>query len=50
DNKDSTREISPLKKAPDAYLIDTDKLDIRQVVTVIMTHLNRPVPDEWEGF
>lgn len=50
DNKDSTRQISPLKMAPDAYLIDTDKLDIRQVVNVIMTHLNRPVPDEWEGF
>ncbi|HKL09972.1 MAG TPA: (d)CMP kinase [Clostridia bacterium] len=50
DHKDSTREISPLKMASDAFLIDTDKLDIRQVVSVIMIHLNMPVPNAWEGF
>ncbi len=39
DNMDSTREISPLKKASDAHLIDTDKLDIGEVVEVIMSYI-----------
>ncbi|SRR6056297_81905 len=50
DHKDSTRQISPLKMARDAYLIDTDKLDKEQVLKAIMAHLNKPVPDDWEGF
>ena len=49
DNKDSTREISPLKMAPDAYLIDTNNLDIRHVVDLLMSHLNKPNPNEREG-
>jgi len=49
DNKDSTREISPLKMAPDAYLIDTNNLDIRHVVDLLMSHLNKPIPNEREG-
>ncbi len=49
DNKDSTREISPLKMAPDACLIDTDNLDIGHVVDLLMSHLNKPNPNEREG-
>lgn len=36
DHADSTREISPLKQAPDAILIDTSKLSIQQVLNQII--------------
>lgn len=43
DHLDSTREISPLKQADDAYLIDTSDLSIEQVVELILAHVpNRP--------
>lgn len=45
DRMDSNREISPLKMACDAHLIDTDNLDISQVTAVIMSYLNKPVLD-----
>ena len=39
DHFDSTREISPLKQADDAYVIDTSDLSIDQVVEKILAHL-----------
>ncbi len=36
DHKDSTRAISPLKKAPDATLIDTSELTVDEVVDQIL--------------
>lgn len=35
DTRDSTREDSPLQKAPDATLIDTDQMTIDEVVTAV---------------
>ena len=39
DHMDSSREISPLKMAEDAHLIDTDKLGIGEVVEEIMSNI-----------
>ncbi|MBK5251080.1 MAG: (d)CMP kinase [Peptostreptococcaceae bacterium] len=39
DHMDSSREISPLKRAEDAHLIDTDKLGIGEVVEEIMSRI-----------
>ncbi len=39
DHMDSSREISPLKMASDAHLIDTDKLSIGEVVEEIMSNI-----------
>ena len=36
DENDSTREISPLRKADDAILIDTSNMDIQEVVKTIV--------------
>ncbi|MEM2126112.1 MAG: (d)CMP kinase [Candidatus Methanosuratincola sp.] len=36
DERDSTREDSPLKVAPDAQMIDTDNLTVEQVVQLIL--------------
>ena len=36
DENDSTREISPLRKADDAVLIDTSNMDIQEVVKTIV--------------
>lgn len=38
DQYDINRENSPLKKAPDAYEIDTSNLSIREIVTIILEH------------
>ncbi len=38
DQYDMNRENSPLKKAPDAYEIDTSNLSIREIVTIILEH------------
>lgn len=35
DERDMTREISPLKQADDAILVDTSDMDIEQVVNTI---------------
>jgi len=40
DNEDRNRKIAPLKKARDAILIDTTKLNIDQVVKKIITIIN----------
>jgi cytidylate kinase len=39
DRVDSERAIAPLRPAPDAVVIDTDKLEIDQVVDVILKHI-----------
>ncbi|MHB8611139.1 MAG: (d)CMP kinase [Candidatus Dormibacteraceae bacterium] len=39
DRVDSERAIAPLKPAPDAEVIDTDKLEIDQVVDRILKHI-----------
>lgn len=42
DQLDSTREISPLKKASDAILIDTTYLGIDEQVNLILNKVNKP--------
>ena len=39
DRVDSERAIAPLKPAPDALVVDTDKLEIDQVVELILEHV-----------
>ena len=41
DQLDSTREISPLKKASDAILIDTTDLEIDEQVNLILNKVNK---------
>lgn len=41
DEKDSTREISPLRKAYDAYLVDTSNLTIQQVLKKILKRIKK---------
>jgi len=36
DRQDSEREVSPLKSAPDAVILDTTELDLDEVVSVIL--------------
>lgn len=40
DHFDSTREISPLKQAPDAFVIDTSDLTIEQILESILSRLS----------
>jgi len=40
DLKDSTRKISPLRKAEDALAIDTSHLTVEQVIEKILEHAN----------
>lgn len=43
DRVDTERAVAPLKPAPDAVVIDTDRLDIEQVVDLILKHIrSRP--------
>lgn len=39
DHTDRTRDVGPLKKAPDATLIDTTDLDVEEVVGIIVAHV-----------
>jgi cytidylate kinase len=39
DRVDSQRVVAPLRPAPDAVVIDTDRLDIEQVVALILKHI-----------
>ncbi len=48
DTIDSTREDSPLKKAPDAILIDTSNLTIEQQVDLIIKEIARKYPEVLE--
>lgn len=41
DEIDSNREISPLKRAEDAYLIDTSKLSLQQVTSKLIKKVER---------
>lgn len=41
DEKDSSREISPLRKAEDAYLVDTSNLSINQVLKKILRKVKK---------
>lgn len=40
DKNDSTRSLSPLKPARDAVLIDSSKLSIQEVVSLMMSHIS----------
>ena len=39
DRVDTQRAVAPLRPAPDALVIDTDRLDIEQVVDLILQHI-----------
>jgi cytidylate kinase len=39
DRVDTQRAVAPLRPAPDAQVIDTDRLDVDQVVDVILKHI-----------
>jgi len=39
DNIDSTREVGPLKKAKDAFFIDTTNMTIQEVVDTLLTRI-----------
>ncbi len=41
DKADSTREVSPLRQADDAYLLDSSNLSINQVVDIICDRVQR---------
>jgi cytidylate kinase len=41
DEHDSTREVAPLKPAPDAVIIDSTDLNVEQVVEVMAAHILR---------
>jgi cytidylate kinase len=43
DRVDSQRAIAPLKPAPDAVVIDTDKLEIDEVVDAILKRIDSPM-------
>ena len=39
DRVDTQRAVAPLRPAPDAVVIDTDRLDVEQVVDLILKHI-----------
>jgi cytidylate kinase len=39
DRVDTQRAVAPLRPAPDAVVIDTDRLDLEQVVDLILKHI-----------
>jgi cytidylate kinase len=39
DRVDTERAIAPLRPAPDAVVIDTDNLDVDEVVDLIVRHV-----------
>jgi cytidylate kinase len=39
DRVDTQRAVAPLRPAPDAVVVDTDRLDIDQVVDLILKHI-----------
>jgi cytidylate kinase len=46
DLRDSTREVSPLKKAPDAIELDTSNLTIEEQVNFILVRANKIIQQE----
>ena len=45
DKLDTTRENSPLRKAPDAIVIDTTNLTIEQQVNLIISEIKKRFPE-----
>jgi cytidylate kinase len=41
DRVDTQRVVAPLRPAPDAVVIDTDRLDVEQVVDMILKHVSQ---------
>lgn len=41
DERDSTRDVSPLRPADDAIIIDTSEMDIDQVLSTVLDHVNQ---------
>jgi cytidylate kinase len=41
DRVDTERAVAPLKPAPDAVIIDTDRLEVEQVVDLILRHVGQ---------
>lgn len=41
DRVDTQRAVAPLRPAPDAIIIDTDRLDVDQVVELILKHVSQ---------
>jgi cytidylate kinase len=41
DRVDTQRAVAPLRPAPDAVIIDTDQLDVHQVVDLILQHVRQ---------
>jgi len=41
DRVDTQRAVAPLRPAADAIVIETDKLDVDEVVDVILRHVGR---------
>jgi CMP/dCMP kinase len=39
DRSDSERMVAPLRRAPDAVLIDTDGLTLEEVVALVVDHV-----------
>lgn len=39
DRVDTQRAVAPLRPAPDAVVVDTDRLDIDEVVELILKHI-----------
>jgi cytidylate kinase len=39
DRVDTQRAVAPLRPAPDAVVVDTDQLDVDQVVELILEHI-----------
>ncbi|MFQ5480818.1 MAG: (d)CMP kinase [Thermodesulfobacteriota bacterium] len=44
DRKDSSRRDSPLARAEDALYIDSTKIDINEVVTLLLDHIEKKLP------
>ncbi len=40
DHSDSTRDVAPLKPAPDAIIIDSTDLTVEQVIAQMLSHLS----------
>lgn len=49
DLQDSTREVSPLRQAPDAVLVNTDRCTVEEVVARILAELARRGVEGAEG-
>jgi CMP/dCMP kinase len=39
DRVDTQRAVAPLRPAPDAVVVDTDQLDVDQVVELLLEHI-----------